>query len=297
MLRKTSKRSGIAITLLVVALMLLPIMTPVALAVDAPVLNATYVVASGATVPPGPVYSSSAFKLNFSKNVTADIVWPIPNQGAITLHEGADGTGAVVPSDVARHGDGTNTDLERTNIFLTPSSALTAGATYTIRIDPSLKANNGFTIGDGNGGQPVLVTFTVSQGALATITNHLTVNPYLTLSVGDTDLYYSVTHRGDVSADSTTIAIDSNDNWTRSISWTNLTGVNHTANTIAAGNIAGISDQMVGPLSAAGPNDLTGGPTAPTFNEGLTFTYTNPASNPRADTYTGTITISATPAP
>ncbi len=295
MLSKRSKKRSAVLAVLVVAIMLLPMMTPLAFAADPPVLMETTVVASGAVVPPGPVYAGSTFKLHFSNNVCTSTYWATVNQPAVTLHLGADGTGAAVPADIVRLGDGTNTDLDRNDIYVEPQGALTPTQVYSIRIDPTLTANNGMHLGQGNGEQPVIVSFTVSAGLGVTVTNHLTIDAFLTLSVDDTDLYYHVVDLGDAPVDSTTVHITSNDNWMRTLNWTSLTGANH-GGTIPASDFGGISDQMGGSLVPAGPNEHSGGPTL-TYAENLIFTYLGSASNPRADEYTGTITIEVAAAP
>ncbi len=96
----------------------------------------------------------------------------------------------------------------------------------------------------------------------------------------------------DAPSASTTVGVQSNDDWTRTVTWGDLTGTGH-GGTIAAADFGGASD-LNGVLTAAGPNTYSGAPTT-SYLETLTFTYNNAASNPRSDTYTGTITIAVSP--
>ncbi|NMD68668.1 LPXTG cell wall anchor domain-containing protein [Bacillus sp. DNRA2] len=104
--------------------------------------------------------ANPTIKLVFNKNVVNSTVWGTNSQ-AISL---ADANNNAVLVDVFRipdEGDGANPD-EKRNIFVKPTQALTAGATYTLTIKASLAANNTSTLG-----KKETVTFTVKEDTVA----------------------------------------------------------------------------------------------------------------------------------
>lgn len=89
------------------------------------------------------VPNTATLQIKFDKNVTNDTVLQ-NNIQCITLK---DSLGNTVPATVFRKGTGLPGDVERQNLYLTPSSNLTAGP-YTIVISPNLTAYNGITLGN-----------------------------------------------------------------------------------------------------------------------------------------------------
>ncbi|SFH10264.1 repeat-containing protein [Desulfotomaculum arcticum] len=112
------------------------------------------------TVPVDPT-----IRIYFDRGVTTDAVWS-HNKGCISLQ---DSTGSNVSIKVFRLGstDSINDNLHY--IFLTPTSDLTPGKTYKIIISKNMTANNGHTLGENNGNEDEVVTFTVTETSTPTV--------------------------------------------------------------------------------------------------------------------------------
>ncbi len=91
------------------------------------------------------VEANPTIKLVFNKN----IVWD-PTSNAITL---TNWNGNLVDIDVKK----LTNDAEKRNIFVSPKAPLKSGKTYILKIDNTIKANNGNTLAE-----KVTITFTVA---------------------------------------------------------------------------------------------------------------------------------------
>ncbi len=87
------------------------------------------------------VATTPTIKLTFDRGVVRDN-WT-NNQNCITMQDNA---GQPVAITVSRATDYT-AENEKSNIYITPNTALTAGTRYTVTISASLKANNDNTLG------------------------------------------------------------------------------------------------------------------------------------------------------
>ncbi len=121
------------------------------------------------------------------------------------------------------------------------------------------------------------------------VTNHLTVESYLTLDVNPPDLYYNVASAGDTDSQELEVMVQTNSTWWRSIDWTDLDdGAGHTIPK-DDGGFSGSSD-LYGPLV---PGDaVTGLAPTTTYYEMPAFTFDYDGTY-APGTYTGTITVEA----
>ncbi len=116
---------------------------------DGPIMEST-------TVPVRPT-----IRLYFNRGVTTNAVWS-HNQECLSLQER---TGSNVSINVFRLGFTKEINHNLHYIFIKPLVDLTPGETYRIIIDKNMMANNGHTLGENNGNQDKVVTFTVASGA------------------------------------------------------------------------------------------------------------------------------------
>ncbi len=118
------------------------------------------------------VSETPTLKMTFDRGVVRDY-WD-NNQNCFYVKNNSNQSVSITVSRAGNYTD----DTEKSNIYITPNSALTAGMTYTLTASAGLKANNGNTLGTnktisftvagslggGGGSSPTVGTLTISDG-------------------------------------------------------------------------------------------------------------------------------------
>ncbi|OPX82435.1 MAG: hypothetical protein A4E52_02057 [Pelotomaculum sp. PtaB.Bin013] len=103
------------------------------------------------------------FKLEFDKNVVNSTIWEI-NRNCFSLFSE---NGESIPLKVTKVDD-TIDFSQRNNVFVQPSSPLSPGTSYTLKVSPALKAKNGVsTLGGTTAGQGVSISFKTQGQAIS----------------------------------------------------------------------------------------------------------------------------------
>ncbi|MDF9409520.1 MULTISPECIES: Ig-like domain-containing protein [Pelotomaculum] len=103
------------------------------------------------------------FKLEFDKNVVNSTIWGI-NQNCFSLFSE---NGENIPVSVTKVDDSIDFS-QRNNVFVQPSSPLSPGTSYTLKVSPDLKAKNGVSVlGGTTSGQGLNISFKTQGQAIS----------------------------------------------------------------------------------------------------------------------------------